>query len=81
MADNVRDITMNVTANTRQAEESLARLKGATEQAGQAMEKKKESTVNAGGAVISFGESILNVDGIGEVDGYEGYNQAIDQVS
>lgn len=58
MADNVRDITMNVTANTRQAEESLARLKGATEQAGQALDKKKESAVNAGGAVISFGRII-----------------------
>ena len=39
----------------------------------------KELVEEAEPGKYSSGESILNVDGIGEVDGYEGYNQAIDQ--
>ena len=39
----------------------------------------KELVEEAKPGKYSSGESILNVDGIGEVDGYEGYNQAIDQ--
>ena len=39
----------------------------------------KELVAEAKPGKYSSGESILNVDGIGEVDGYEGYNQAIDQ--
>ena len=39
----------------------------------------KELVADAKPGKYSSGESILNVDGIGEVDGYEGYNQAIDQ--
>lgn len=39
----------------------------------------KELMAEAKPGKYSSGESILNVDGIGEVDGYEGYNQAIDQ--
>ena len=39
----------------------------------------KEMVAEAKPGKYSSGESILNVDGIGEVDGYEGYNQAIDQ--
>jgi len=58
LADNVKDISINVTANTQQATQALNQLKGATDQAGQALDKKKESAVNAGGAVISFGRII-----------------------
>ena len=39
----------------------------------------KELVADAKPGKYSSGESILNVDGIGEVDGYEGYNHAIDQ--
>ena len=39
----------------------------------------KELVAEAKPGKYSSGESILNVDGIGEVDGYEGYNQAINQ--
>ena len=39
----------------------------------------KELVAEAKPGKYSSGESIMNVDGIGEVDGYEGYNQAIDQ--
>ena len=39
----------------------------------------KELVAEAKPCKYSSGEYILNVDGIGEVDGYEGYNQAIDQ--
>ena len=39
----------------------------------------RELVAEAKPGKYSSGESILNVDGIGEVDGYEGYNQAIDQ--
>ena len=39
----------------------------------------KELVAEAKPGKYSSGESILNVDGIGEVEGYEGYNQAIDQ--
>ena len=39
----------------------------------------KELVAEAKPGKYSSGESILNVDGIGEVDGYEGYNQAIDR--
>ena len=39
----------------------------------------KELVAEAKPCKYSSGEYILNVDGIGDVDGYEGYNQAIDQ--
>ena len=39
----------------------------------------RELVAEAKPGKYSSGEYILNVDGIGEVDGYEGYNQAIDQ--
>ena len=39
----------------------------------------KELVAEAKPAKYSSGEYILNVDGIGEVDGHEGHNQAIDQ--
>jgi len=57
MAD-VRDIQMNFTANTSQAEAAIQRLKGSTDQASKSLDKQKTSTVNAGGAVISFGRII-----------------------
>lgn len=57
MADQ-RDIQMNFTANTSQAEQALNRLKSGTDQAAKSLEKQKASTVNAGGAVISFGRII-----------------------
>ena len=51
-----------------------------TERAKQAITSLiKELVAEAKPGKYSSGESILNVDGIGEVDGYEGYNQAIDQ--
>ena len=39
----------------------------------------RELVAEAKPGKYSSGEYILNVDGIGEVDGYEGHNQAIDQ--
>lgn len=57
MAD-VRDIQMNFTANTSQAEQAIQRLKGSTDQASKSLDKQKTSTVNASGAVISFGRII-----------------------
>ena len=39
----------------------------------------KELVAEAKPGKYSSGEYILNVDDIGEVDGYEGHNQAIDQ--
>lgn len=58
MAGDVKDIQINVTANTTQAKQALDQLKGATDGASTAMDKKAKSTVNAGGAVISFGRII-----------------------
>jgi len=58
LADNVRDITMNVTANTRQAEESLARLKGATEQAATSINKKAAASANGQTSLIAFSRVI-----------------------
>jgi hypothetical protein len=57
MAD-VRDIQMNFTANTSQAEAAIQRLKGSTDQAAGSLDKQAKSTVNANGAVVSFGRII-----------------------
>lgn len=58
MADYTRDITMNVTANTRQAEESLTRLKGATDRAADSLNKKANASANGQTSLIAFSRVI-----------------------
>ena len=65
MAQNVEDVTFNVTANTGQAEQALAKLRGEVDKTNASLDKKKTatdksaaSTVNASGAAISFNRII-----------------------
>ena len=65
MAQNVEDVTFNVTANTGQAEQALAKLRGEVDRTsaslgrkGDAAKKASENTINATGAVVSFGRII-----------------------
>ena len=53
MAD-VRDIQMNFTANTSQAEQAIQRLKGSTDQAAASMDKTKTSSGGATNALTNF---------------------------
>ena len=58
MAQNVEDVTFNVTANTGQAEQALAKLRGEVDKTSESLGKKAKSTVNATGAIVSFGRII-----------------------
>lgn len=57
MAD-TKDIQLNITANTSQAETALRNLKGATEGAAGAIERKAVAAANGNAAMVSFGRII-----------------------